>query len=82
MDHIAEYVSRVLAWLSQGVNCVFLGGHHDQTVSARCYVQRQEPKWSKAYALINRVFFWEDDHCKRSYERDLAWSEALQKLKV
>lgn len=37
-----EYLTRAAAWISQGVNCLLLGGHHDQTVSARAYVNRQQ----------------------------------------
>jgi len=43
------YLLRIAAWLSQGVNCILLGGHHDVTVSARLYLNRERGgKWGLA----------------------------------
>lgn len=33
-----SYLRGIVAWLSQGINCILLLGHHDMTVSARAYV--------------------------------------------
>lgn len=77
MRAIVEYLIRVAALISQGINCVFLGGHHDQTVSARAYVQRHGRHWGRAYRTINAVFFWQKDHCKASFEADIEFARAL-----
>ncbi len=61
----------IAAWLSQGLNKVFLNGSPDMTVSARCYINRERPGWRIAYRAINRVFFWQDDHCKSSFRSDV-----------
>ena len=74
---LPHYASRVGAWASQGVNCVLLLGHPDQSLSARCYVQRNERIWGALYRAINAVFFWQVDHCKASHERDLRWARRL-----
>ena len=65
------WLMRVFAWMSQSINLWFLFGHHDQTVSARCYVNRCKPGWRFAYRVINRIFFWQKDHCHSSFEKDL-----------
>lgn len=51
-----QHLLRVLAWLSQGVNCILLGGHHDVTVSARAYLNRERSRvWYAAYSALNTV---------------------------
>ena len=64
------------AWLSQGLN-LLLGGHHDMTLSARCYLNRNRPGWRTAYRLINRLFFWQADHCKISFQSDVRYAEQV-----
>ena len=71
------YLTRVAAWLSQGANCVLLAGHHDQTVSARCYVNRHSTPWNVARLAINTVFFWQPDHCQASHQRDIEFSREV-----
>lgn len=73
-----KQLSRIAAWLSQGVNCIFFGGHHDQTLSARCYAQQVDPGWRVAYHVFNTVAFWQENHCLRSYQRDLDFAEELR----
>lgn len=77
---LGHYVSRVGAWASQGVNCVFLLGHPDQSLSARCYLQRNGRVWCALYRAINALFWWDNDHCKASHERDLRFARRLLEL--
>ncbi len=74
---MVDYFVRIAAWLSQGINCLVLLGSPDQTVSARCYVNRKKKGWGTAYRLINAVFFWQDDHCFESHLTDLEWAYEL-----
>lgn len=73
---VGVQLKRIAAWLSQGVNCILLGGHHDQTVSARAYVEyrlRGNRRWKHAYHGLNwlfRVVFGQDDHCLDSFLED------------
>lgn len=76
------YFLRGAAWLSQGINCVLLGGHHDQTVSARAYVQRHDRRWGRAYRAINAVFFWQKDHCRSSHASDVEFAEHIARLDI
>lgn len=72
---------RMFAWASQTVNVWLLLGHHDQTVSSRCYLNRNKPIWSKAYKIINALFFWQENHCRSSFEADVAFAEEIMSLK-
>ena len=63
-----------LAWLSQGFNWLFLNGNHDQTVSARCYINRNKSPWKYFYITLNILVFWQDNHCKSSFDRDVEFA--------
>ena len=63
-----DYLTRVSAWLSQGVNCIILLGSEDMTVSARAYAFN----WRIAMRIINALFFWQENHCRLSFLRDVA----------
>ena len=63
-----KWFTRGLAWLSQGFNWLFLNGNHDQTVSARCYINRNKSPWKYLYITINTLVFWQDNHCFIWYE--------------
>ena len=68
---------RIVAWLSQGVNCILLAGHHDQTVSARAYLNRNRRGWRLFYRVANAVFFWQEDHCRDSWLADVIWANEV-----
>ena len=74
---MGDWIGGIAAWLSQGINCWILRGSPDMTVSARCYINRDKPKWARAYRIINRVFFWQDDHCKSSFRSDVMYAIAV-----
>ncbi len=59
-------------WLDQGFN-VLLGGFADETLSARAHRMREKKQryWGWTANAIDRLFFWEKDHCKRAYESEL-----------
>ena len=66
-----NWFTRGLAWLSQGFNWLFLNGNHDQTVSARCYINRNKSPWKYLYITINTLVYCQDNHCKSSFDRDV-----------
>ena len=72
---------RIAAWISQGINCIILFGHHDQTVSARVYLARERsPLHWQLYKAINTAFFWQDDHCYQSYADDLLFAQEMLRM--
>lgn len=58
--------------ISQLINVTFLPNHKktnaNESVSGRCY----RMQWKKSQKFIDFIFsVWEEDHCKKSYEKDL-----------
>lgn len=43
-------------------------GWADETLSARAWRLRRQ---SNAWQRIDRLFFWDPDHCRQSYESEL-----------
>ena len=61
---------QVLVAIDQLINTIF-GGYADETVSSRshrAYISGKR-KWTRN--LINFLFFWQDDHCKKAYESEI-----------
>lgn len=74
------WLLRVAAWMSQTVNLFFLFGHHDRTISARCYLNRHRRGWRVAYRVVNAVFRFllgQQDHCKASHLRDVEFARQV-----
>ncbi len=82
MNAAIQYITRVAAWLSQGANCILLGGSPDQTVSARCYVNRNQLPWAIAYRAVNALFFWQEDHCRDSHAADVEFAQKVLRATV
>ena len=61
---------QVLVALDQLVNTL-LGGMADESVSSRLHRRRLRGKPCLANA-VDRLFFWQDEHCKTAYESELA----------
>jgi len=74
---VEGWLLRVAAGMSQTINLFLLFGHHDQTVSARCYVNRYKLGWQQAYWMINGLFFWQEDHCHDSFVRDIQFAQEV-----
>ena len=72
-----EWLGGIAAWISQGINCVFLSGSPDMTVSSRCHINRNKPRWRTARAVINKIFFWQEDHCKASFRSDVGFAMTI-----
>ena len=49
-----------------------LAGHADETLSARAWrMQDVKRRWSIARKTIDLLFFWQKDHCYKSYVSEL-----------
>jgi len=60
-----RYLNRVLLAFSILFNTI-LGGSTNQSFSARNWQRRKRSQMNLVW-LINRIFFWEYDHCRESY---------------
>lgn len=73
-----HYMRFVLIAVDQLFNAL-LGGYADETFSSRIYrgaVLAQKPKlrWRIARHIVNRLFFWQVDHCRGAYQMELSRS--------
>lgn len=66
-----KWLINISACLSQLLNTVIFNGNPDQTISARCYVNKHKAGWRQGYNIINAVFFWQVDHCYSSHSYDI-----------
>ena len=52
------------------------GGAADETFSSRCYrgaklSDKPKKRWRFWYTLVNKLFWWQKDHCKSAYESEV-----------
>jgi len=40
-------------------------------------MNRHRHGWVFARGAINMLFFWQPDHCRASYQRDVKWAREL-----
>jgi len=64
-------MKQVLIALDQLVNTI-LAGHADETLSARAYRLSRDRGRHWPRRVIDALFFWEPDHCEKSYRVELA----------
>jgi hypothetical protein len=67
-----KYLSGIWSASSQWLNVVVLLGHPNESISGRAH---REP-WPTAKRIINKMFWWQRDHCKSAYTNDLKWAQA------
>ena len=65
------YAWNVLEAVSQLGNAL-LGGNPNITISASAYLNRHKRPW--LYRAINRLFFWQEDHCRDSWVNDIVFA--------
>ena len=67
-----DYLWRFLLSLDVAAN-VLTGGSSHQTLSARAHLtaNRKHPYWAWTERAIDRLFWWEDDHCRRQWYWEL-----------
>lgn len=77
-----QYLINLTVLFSQAINVVLFAGHPDQTVSARAYQNQVMFGWGLLHDMINGVFFWQDNHCRTSFEEDLQRARALLNAEI
>lgn len=70
---IKRYFKNTLIGFDQFANAVLLG-YPDETFSARIYRKNLAGQrfWRLLRWTVDKMFFWDTEHCKGSYERELA----------
>lgn len=69
---MTRYLLQNAIALDQQINAL-LGGHADETLSARAHRMREKghKHWGWTASAIDKVFFWQISHCRSSYESEL-----------
>jgi len=75
---IRKYLFRVSVAFDILVN-VILGGHINQTFSARNYAWKKDGKPNGVW-LIDLIIFWDHDHCMNSWSYWVTKSDRMRKL--
>lgn len=52
---------------SQALNVALLDGDANESISARCHREG----WKAAEIRIDRLVFWERDHCRKSHQAEI-----------
>ncbi len=63
---MSRYLLNVLISMTQAGNAIF-GGYPDEALSSRAHRQQHKRRWRIARSAINRLFFWQGDHCAGAY---------------
>ena len=63
------YLKKVLVALDQLFNAV-IGGYCDETLSSRAWRWEQDGVRAWPRRLIDKLFFWEPNHCRESYRSE------------
>jgi len=61
---------------SQAANALLFGGNPDESMSARAWRENRP-----IYKVINKIFFWEDNHCRNAHLTDVQHAEELTQHK-
>lgn len=68
---------RMAALTSQLANVLLFDGEADETISGRAWREGEilgDPTWRRRRHLIDRVFWWQPDHCRSSHQRDIEFA--------
>lgn len=79
---LKRYCKSVLVSIDQLINAV-LGGYPDETFSSRVYrksVARQK-FWEVLHWIIDKMFFWEENHCYNAYKNELSGKYSPNEIK-
>lgn len=66
-----RYFHQLTIAIDQLLNTL-LAGFADETLSSRAWrCRHQKLRWMVVCVVLDVVFFWQTDHCRQSYEREL-----------
>lgn len=71
-QRVREYFKGIFVCLDQLLNAI-LGGYPDETFSSRVYRKSVAGQkiWKMLHWLVDKMFFWEDNHCYVSYKNEI-----------
>jgi hypothetical protein len=67
---VRDWLYQVVVALDQTSNAI-CGGFADETMSSRAYRMNHRYPFKTYEKIINALFFWQPDHCRKAYESEL-----------
>lgn len=66
-------MNQTLIAVDQLLNALLFRGWADETISARAYrnAAQGKQKWVRFERWINRLFFWQANHCEKSHRMEV-----------
>jgi len=69
---LARFAEMLIAAGSRVLNAAVFGGSMYQTLSSRAFIDGQTcPKWAKRRDLIDRLFWFQPDHCAKAWAAEV-----------
>ena len=69
---MANWLTKIGSVTSATLNVLLFNGHQDESLSARAWREDRQ-----VYKVINKIFFWEDNHCYQAHLTDIKHAEEL-----
>ena len=76
VKNVSNYFWNILGALSQLLNTT-IGGHQNETICARLHLHREKPIIDVLRKISNKIFFFQQDHCKWSHTQGIRLSRSL-----
>lgn len=64
------YLGEILLAFDQAANAI-LGGYAEETLSSRSFRLARDGITQIPQKIINTIFFWEEEHCKKAHSNEL-----------
>lgn len=80
MHILKKYLNRVTISFSILINTL-LGGRTNQTFSARNWARKRHNKMNLVW-LIDRIFFWDKDHCSEAWIKWTIINSAITRYNI
>lgn len=69
---LGRFANDIGSLLSRAVNAIIFNGSTAQTLSARAYIDGRDSRaWAIGGKVINAIFFWQEDHIRSSWEKEV-----------
>ncbi len=77
-----QYFRNILIAFDQFLGAWWPGSFPDETFSARCWREREKPFWGRMRRLVDRLFWWDQNHCKGSFDNEIRRTQAPPETRI
>lgn len=76
-----RWLKNVMIALDQALGVILLNNEPDMTISAQAWLWHIQGKRSWPYRLIDKIFWWQPNHCLESYRSEENGSQLPEELR-